>query len=120
MATATPFRIPVADLVKRAGASRALDLEAPLSGLSAPGAEVPADAPIRMHATLEQVSDGIVVRASIDAQWQASCSRCLAPVTGEISVHVDELFERHPIAGETYPLDDDVIDLEPLLRDALL
>ena len=120
MATATPFRIPVADLVKRAGASRALDVEAPLSGLAATGAEVPADAPVRVHGTLEQVSDGIVVRAAIDAPWQAACSRCLAPVTGEISVHVDELFERHPIAGETYLLDDDVIDLEPLLRDALL
>ena len=25
-----------------------------------------------------------------------------------------------PLEGETYPLDDDVIDLEPLVRDALL
>ena len=40
--------------------------------------------------------------------------------TGEISVHVDELFETHPLEGETYKLDDDVIDLEPLVRDALL
>ena len=36
------------------------------------------------------------------------------------SVHVDELYETHPLEGETYPLDDDIIDLEPLVRDALL
>ena len=35
-------------------------------------------------------------------------------------MHVDELFEPHPLEGETYQLDDDVIDLEPLVRDALL
>ena len=35
-------------------------------------------------------------------------------------MHVDELFEPHPLEGETYKLDDDVIDLEPLVRDALL
>ena len=35
-----------------------------------------------------------------------ACSRCLAPVAGEIAVHVDELFEPHPLAGETYLLDD--------------
>jgi uncharacterized protein len=35
-------------------------------------------------------------------------------------VHVDELFEAVPLEGETYLLEDDVIDLEPMVRDALL
>jgi len=35
-------------------------------------------------------------------------------------VHVDELFELVPLDGETYQLDEDVIDLEPMVRDALL
>jgi uncharacterized protein len=61
-----------------------------------------------------------VVRGTVSAEWTAPCSRCLAPVTGTISVHVDELFEPHPLAGETYELEIDVIDLEPLVRDALL
>jgi uncharacterized protein len=30
------------------------------------------------------------------------------------------LFEPAPLEGETYKLDDDVLDLEPLVRDALL
>ena len=120
MPTSTPFRIPVADLLKRPGAARAERVRAPLAGLSGPGSEVPGDAPVDVDVTLERVSDGIVVRGSVTAPWRAACSRCLAPVDGEVSVHVDELFERHPLAGETYPLDDDVLDLEPLVRDALL
>ncbi|HWS47003.1 MAG TPA: DUF177 domain-containing protein, partial [Acidimicrobiia bacterium] len=36
------------------------------------------------------------------------------------TVHVDELFEPAPLEGETYALDDDVVDLEPLVRDALV
>jgi uncharacterized protein len=120
MPTSTPFRIPVADLLKRPGASRAEHVQAPLADLQGPGAEVPGDVPIEADVTLERVSEGIVVRGTVTARWEAACSRCLAPVHGEVSVHVDELFERHPLAGETYQLDDDVVDLEPLVRDALL
>ena len=69
---------------------------------------------------LERVPEGIVVRGTLAAAWSAACSRCLEPVGGEISVHVDELFETHPLEGETYKLDEDVIDLEPMVRDALL
>jgi len=120
MATETPFRIPVADLLKRPGAARAVDLAAPLADLRGQGAEVPGERPIHVDATLERVSDGIVVRGAVETHWQAACSRCLTPVEGDVSVHVDELFENHPLAGETYLLDRDVIDLEPLVRDALL
>ena len=69
---------------------------------------------------LERVPEGIVVRGTLAAAWSAACSRCLEPVGGEISVHVDELFETVPLEGETYKLDEDVIDLEPMVRDALL
>jgi uncharacterized protein len=120
MPTPTPFRIPVADLLKRPGAARGVRVRGPLADLRGQGAELPADAPIEVDATLERVSEGIVVRGSVTASWRAACSRCLAPVDGDLSVHVDELFERHPLAGETYQLDDDVVDLEPLVRDALL
>jgi uncharacterized protein len=35
-------------------------------------------------------------------------------------VHVDELFEEDPVEGETYRLDHDALDLQPLVRDALV
>lgn len=118
--TAThPLRVDVADLLRRPGSSRDLDLAVPLEGLGNEAARVPRDSPVRMHLRLERLSDGLVVRGDVSAGWEAACSRCLAPVGGTVTVHVDELFEAEPLEGETYPLEDDAVDLEPLVRDAL-
>ena len=121
MSTTSAFRIPVANLLRRPGASRTVQVEGVLDDVRGPGAEVATHRPIAVDLVLERVSEGIVVRGAITAPWDAACSRCLAPVGGELSVQVGELYERQPLEGETYLLsDDDVIDLEPLIRDALL
>jgi uncharacterized protein len=121
MPTTSAFRIPVANLLRRPGASREVQAESVLSDVRGPGAEVAADRPIAVDLTLERVSEGIVVRGTITAPWDASCSRCLAPVGGPLAVQVAELYERRPLEGETYLLsEDDIVDLEPLIRDALL
>jgi uncharacterized protein len=121
MATISAFLIPVADLVRRPGASRQVSVEATLADIRGPGAEVPNERPIAVDVTLERVPEGLVVRGTIKAGWEAACSRCLAPIGGELAVRVGELYERQPLEGETYQLGEDaVIDLEPLVRDALL
>ena len=121
MPTTSAFRIPVANLLRRPGASRAVQVEGILGDVRGPGAEVAPDKPIALDLTLERVSEGLVVRGAVTGVWEASCSRCLVPVGGELAVQVGELYERHPLEGETYLLaEDDVIDLEPLVRDALL
>jgi uncharacterized protein len=121
MPTTNPFRIPVANLLRRPGASRAVQVSGVLADVRGTGAEVVADRPIGVDVTLERVSEGLVVRGTITAPWEAACSRCLAPVGGDLTVRVGELYERQPLEGETYLLAvDDVIDLEPLIRDALL
>jgi uncharacterized protein len=118
--TSTTLRIPLAAALRHPGNARPVVVAAELDGLSGVAAEVAAGSPVAIDLMLERVPEGIVVRGSITATWNAACSRCLEAVTGEISVHVDELFETHPLEGETYRLDEDVIDLEPLVRDALL
>ena len=119
MATSHPLRIPVADLLRRPGATRVVEVDAPVEGLANDAAQVPSDAPVTGTLSLERLTDGLVVRGTLEAQWAGSCSRCVAPVHGRISVHVDELFEREPLEGETYLLEDDVVNLEPMVRDAL-
>ncbi len=121
MPTTSAFRVPVSNMMKRPGASRSVQVEGALADVRGPGSEVAADRPIVVDVTLERVSDGIVVRGTVTAAWEAACSRCLAPVGGEVALRVGELYERRPLEGETYLLsEDDVIDLEPLIRDALL
>jgi uncharacterized protein len=37
-----------------------------------------------------------------------------------VALDVEEVFETRPVEGETYPLDGDQLNVEPLVRDAVL
>src|SRR5258708_39957046 len=100
--TSSAFRIPVANLLRRRGASRTVQVEGVLDDVRGPGAEVTTDRPISVEVVLERVSEGIVVRGAIAARWEAACSRCLGPVGGELAGQAGELYVRQPLEGATY------------------
>jgi uncharacterized protein len=54
------------------------------------------------------------------APWAGECRRCLAPASGVLELPVRELYTEDGDGDETYPLADDEVDLEPLVRDAVL
>jgi uncharacterized protein len=112
------LRIDVADLLASPGARRDVEIEAPLEGLSVSVAET--DGPVRLELGLERISDGIVARGTVSVDWHADCSVCLTQLDRTLDVHVDELFETEPVEGETYPIRGHEIDLEQLVRDAVL
>ena len=112
------LRIDVADLLTHPGARRPVHREAAVDGLTASAAHV--GEPVVLDLILERVPDGIVVRGSIRAQWEADCGVCLRELTGELDVAVSELYEDLSAEGETYPLLGHHIDLDQLVRDALL
>jgi uncharacterized protein len=112
------FRIDVADLLAHPGTRRALTLAAPVDDLVGSAARV--DAPVSVDLVLERINEGIVARGTVTAIWNAECSVCLGDVEQSMAVHVDELFEDRPVEGETYPIEGHEIDLEQLVRDAVL
>jgi uncharacterized protein len=116
----TTLRIPLAAALRHPGNARPVTTAVTLAGLGNGAAEVAAGTPVDLDLELERIAEGIVVRGELATTWTAPCSRCLEPVTGDVAVHVDELFETVPLEGETYLLEEDVIDLEPMVRDALL
>ncbi len=120
MTVISPLRILVADLLDRVGARRSVALELCCPGIGAGDVVVAPDAPLSLDLVAERVPEGVVVRGIVTATWTSACARCLAPATGLVQVHVDELFETTPEPGETYLLEGDHIDLEPLVRDALV
>jgi uncharacterized protein len=120
MSVSTGLRINVADLLRRPGAQRDVQIDAPLPDLAAGPVAIPPEFPVHVEATLERIPEGIVVRGEVHVVWAAECSRCLEPVEGTLAVGIDELFEPHPIDGETYLLDHDTIDLDQVVRDAVL
>jgi uncharacterized protein len=110
----------VADLRRSPGSRRPVELEAVLDDLAVTGSAVPVGAPVRARLVLESVPDGIVVTGSVAAAWEGSCRRCLGPATGEVRVPVREIYEPHPVEGETWPLEADRVDVEPVVREAVL
>jgi DUF177 domain-containing protein len=112
------LRIDVADLLTHPGTRRDVELSAELDTLRGSAATIVG--PVRIEASLERVSEGIVVRGDLEARWESQCSACLRSIARAITVHVDELFEPTPVEGETYPLEGHELDLEQLLRDALV
>ena len=112
------FRIDVADLLTHPGARRPVHLEAAVESLGTKVARIVE--PVRLDLVLERVPDGIVARGELHARWEGECGTCLRELSADLAVGVAELFESHPIGDDTYPIDGHEIDLEQLVRDALV
>ena len=116
----TPFVLSVADLLRRPGHRRTLELRAPIDALTSAGTVVEPGDDVDMSVGLEAIPEGVVADGRISAPWRAECRRCLKAVTGRVDVDFRELFERSPREGETYLLAHEQIDLALLIREALL
>jgi uncharacterized protein len=112
--------VSVADLLPHPGSKKPFRREALFDDLRVVGTEVPAGSPVRVDVELQAVNDGIVVVGAIHADWVGACRRCLKQAAGEVTAEVREIYERHPVEGETRPLHDATVDLTELARDAVL
>jgi uncharacterized protein len=84
-------------------------------------AGIPEGADLRLDVTLESVTEGVLATVTAVAPVTGECARCLEPVAQMIEVRCQELFSYEQGADEDgYALDGDLLDLEPVLRDALL
>jgi DUF177 domain-containing protein len=124
--TTDPWLVPVTTLRRQPGARREERRAGGIGELAVAGSVVPAQAEAVAVAVLDSIDGGIEVAASVRAPWQGECRRCLRPITGELCCEVRELYRsrlghQSPDPDEdTYPLEGDVLDLRPLVRDALL
>ncbi len=108
------------ELRRRPGTQRDVRVTTTLPGLAITSSRVPDDAELVVDATLESIDGGITVTGTVEVPWAAECRRCLDEVGGVLTVELREVFEVHPVDGETYPIDGDEVDLEPVVRDAAL
>jgi DUF177 domain-containing protein len=112
------LRIDVADLLTHPGARRPLHVETVVPGLGRTAARI--HDPVVLDIVLERVPDGIVARGTVHTQWESECSNCLTDLAADLDCEVGELYETVPVVGETYPIEGHEIDLEQLVRDAVL
>jgi uncharacterized protein len=126
---AGPWVIDTRDLGRRPGTSRRYHRTAEVSvELGVPDViSVPAGAEVELDALLESVVEGVLASGSAVARAEGQCARCLEPITETVSVEFSELFaypdsatEATTDADEVYRLSDDRLNLEPVVRDAIV
>jgi len=89
---------------------------------------VPPGADLELDIRLEAVMEGVLVSGTVRAPLTGECARCLDPVTSSIEVGFQELFcylaareaGDSEATEEDHCLDGDLLDLEPVCRDAVL
>jgi uncharacterized protein len=112
--------VGIGDLRRQPGTRSRYHRQLIVPGLEITSAHVPEGAEIDVDLELEALSNGLVATGTITVPWLGECRRCLAPVESETSVEVREIFEPRPVDGETYKMSEDAVDLEPMIRDAVL
>ena len=81
---------------------------------------VPLGAPMHVDVRLESLHDGILVSADIDVTAIGECVRCLIEVEQQLEVDLQELFAYSNDEAFDYEVENDSVDLEPVIRDAIV
>ncbi len=114
----------VRELGRRAGLSKSVHrvAEAP-QGLGIEVIGVPPGSPIDLDLLFESVVEGVLVTGDAGVHLRGECSRCLEDVEFTDVIEVQELYlypGKEPDDTEAGRVEDELIDLEPLLRDAVV
>ncbi|MDT0202909.1 YceD family protein [Nocardioides sp. AE5] len=83
---------------------------------------------VQLDLRLEAVMEGVLVTGVAQAALEGECVRCLEPISDEIETRFQELFvyddashdEADDEESDVSRLEGDLIDLEPVLRDAVV
>jgi uncharacterized protein len=135
-----PLVIDTRELGRRPGSMRRVQVTAPAPvDLGGQGmAVITPGSDLELDLRLESVMEGVLVTGTAVGTMSGECGRCLDPVQSPVSVELQELYrypEQDNVRGrgaaakaaaedaaddQTPMLVDDLIDLEPVLRDALV
>lgn len=115
------------ELGRRPGSQRQVKRTVPApADLGIEVLHVPEGSPIDLDLRLEAVMEGVLVTGSASAELEGECVRCLEPISDDTEVDFQELYlypddrDSDEEDDEVSKLEGDLIDLEPLLRDAVV
>jgi uncharacterized protein len=83
---------------------------------------VPEGADVQLDVRLESVLEGVVVSGTVRVPLAGECVRCLDPISEALEAEFAELFVHPGSEGddETCWIEDDTVDLDPVVRDAVV
>lgn len=122
-----PLVFDTHEMGRKPGAERTLHrvVEAP-ADLGHDVYGVPEGSPIEIELRLEAVMDGVLATGTASARAAGECVRCLDAIDEQIVVGLQELYlyestsDTEEADEEEYVLEDDLLDLEQVLRDAVV
>jgi uncharacterized protein len=123
-----PLVLDTRELGRRPGSQRQKSFTAPApADLGIEVLRVPEGSPIEFDIRLEAVMEGVLVTGTAKAGLDGECVRCLEEIHDELVADFQELFvyeEKDDQTDDedsgTSRLEGDLLDLEPLLRDAVV
>ncbi|MGH3827837.1 MAG: YceD family protein [Pseudonocardiaceae bacterium] len=123
-----PWVIDTRDLGRRPGAMRRYHRDALLpAALGVDVIGIAAGDEVSLDVRLESVMEGVLVSGTASAPITGQCARCLDPLVDSLAVELTELFAYPDSATEASTDPDEVsrvvdglVDLESVVRDALL
>ena len=122
-----PLVLDTRELGRRPGVQREVSLSEPApADLGIDVLRVREGEPVEIDLRLEAVLEGVLVTGTARADLSGECARCLEPIDDEVDVTFQELFvyddQDHSSEedDEVSKLEGDLLDLEPLLRDAVV
>lgn len=121
-----PLVLDTHELGRRPGAEREVVLSAPApADLGVDVLGVPQDSPIELDLKLESVMEGVLVTGSASVRVSGECVRCLIELDEGLTVDLQELYlydaeDESDADEETSHMDGELLDLEPIVRDAVV
>jgi len=116
----SPLVVDITPLKRQPGTQRPFkESLAPPAGVVLESAEVTATQ-LHLDLQMEMRGEEIVAQGTITVEWNGPCRRCLEHQDGSTEFKIQEIFQRPPVEGETYYLDKDDVDLEPMVRESVL
>ncbi|MCS4275715.1 uncharacterized protein M2390_000876 [Mycetocola sp. BIGb0189] len=116
-----PLAVNVRDLHGRPGEMREQEITLALPEQFGEGLMVvPAGKELSVQVRLESVHEGIYVTAQVETEAVGECGRCLDEFTEPVEVEFAELFAYSSDEASEHEVHDDHVDLEPLIRDAVV
>lgn len=124
----SPWVVDIRTLGRRPGTLKTLRLELPVDEpIGSDVIGLPTGSTVDADLRLESVTEGVLVSGTAAATASGECARCLTPLQVELEVDLRELYaypgsttDETTDPDELPRVQDDLIDLQPLVRDELL
>ncbi|MEX0790549.1 MAG: DUF177 domain-containing protein [Actinomycetota bacterium] len=117
------LRIDVSNLAGRYGATQEIESSGPVEGFRSGLGWIEDGDSVQIELRLRNVNAGIDATGELRGKLHLSCSRCLVEYEQDFQLDVDEKFYFEPTLAELkegYEVRDQVVDLEPMLRDVIV